>query len=189
VIRDLKYILISLTLAGSLIPAQAFANSPEALGHNPAPEQTSSAITVYVASAMLPVAEVKMANGVAGPGCELNSQTTSTYVQDTGLINLNQAASCFALQASTVAIQSELVVAEAMSTAEVRVMEQEPLSFMNILPGSPVSATSPVVPAPVLAIAIGLIVLAWQRAKKNLVKASIALKQALTLTQLQVMRC
>lgn len=127
---------------------------------------------------------------VATPGCATSLSNTANLVQDTGLVNLNQSASCYSLQIGRLVVQSHLTVISLPSPARVTVV-----NLPHVVHTKTVTASLPslkfngvIVPASLLfypaeGLKLGLIflvLLALFTPAKRIVKS---------LSQLQMMRC
>lgn len=120
--------------------------------------------------------------------CNSNEETAVNYVQDTGLINLNQPAECFTLQNTVLAHQPTLIVKTSASPITVAV--QQPLVVLNKLLPTPSQPSSvPLVPVTAAGIIIVLTVLGMQVTRKLLPRLTVTFVPTLSLSQLQVRRC
>jgi len=162
----------------------------------PNQQQNQAAVTlqplvkVVTAAAETQVTVASQSNpATLSPACVGVAQS-GDVLQNAGLVNLDQPASCFSLEVSHLAFNPrELSVSVLPQINNKVVVAPWPVQISSAsFSGVPFSPSSPALPLVSFTIAIGFFVLS-RRLRGRIINSVSTLKQTLTLHQLQVLRC
>jgi hypothetical protein len=187
VISYLKSLVILAIIAGAVVPSGAFGSSKNS--ESALPQATiATAENNLLPVIANPAPDLRVAvNQNIQYSCDGGAFTVSNLVQDTGLINFNQAANCFTIRAASFAFQPRLDVTRAESTAVV-VVKHDVFSLNNFIPALPTPASTTSLPVFSMIVVLSFIVII--RPIRRAARAvAINIVEPLTISQLQVMRC
>ncbi len=175
-------------LAGLVIPNAVSAHpSPS---HEPAANASVSTIggpTLQVIPA--PATAVVAVTAQTASFCNVDAVLSANLVQDTGLINFNQSADCFTVQTALLSVPQQLAVTTAVSTAAIAVVDLSTTSWNTLQAAEPIPTSVPVLPVTGLFLLVAAAVLTFDSIKRAAQRKISNFNQALTLSQLQVLRC
>lgn len=152
---------------------------------------SSSAIKVVAATPASAVVVVSASVFTAGSNCQTGLSNTKNFIQDTGLIKLNEPAGCYSLSIAAHRVSSlSLAVRPAKPSLEQVVVAPHSDFFALNFNQTPFSKTAvPVLP---LAVFLGVAVYELFESRKKLEKLSTKtffLIRGLTIHQLGILRC
>ena len=148
-------------------------------------------VVSYPQSAILNIVNPNSVSAAIAACGAMTNSSNFNLVQQPGLINLNEPASCFSLQInSSHLVQSKLSVQPlAISYEQAKVfVNSSRISTATFVP-APVSQNTPILPLLVLAIIEGVVISKKQTLNSKLVGFGHNIRQSLTLHQLQMLRC
>ena len=148
-------------------------------------------VVSYPQSAILNIVNPNSVSAAIAACGAMTNSSNFNLVQQPGLINLNEPASCFSLQInSSHLVQSKLSVQPlAISYEQAKVfVNSSRISTATFVP-APVSQNTPILPLLVLAIIEGVVISKKQTLNSKLLGFGHNIRQSLTLHQLQMLRC
>ena len=148
-------------------------------------------VTVVPFSASVQTVLPPSASAVSSNECRTSAGSSNNFVQDSGLVNLNQPANCFSLKVSGFAQTSVQLAVKALQTAPATIVVQK-TSEAALLPffeQAPVSSSAPVLPLATFILLVIYEMYSNRQSFKEKFYKIISVKNNLGLSKLQIMRC
>jgi len=174
---------------GSIFGSTANASRQQ---ENPQPAITPQLIKVVSAQATTKIIAVNFSAGSADIPCIKTAAQSADLVQSTGIINLNQPASCFSLKISSPTFEPVKLSVMPLNLPPVKVLvaaRPGPVISPGGLSQAPLKSETPVLPAVSLGVIVSFAIASRRKIFRTASAGVLVARQALSLQQLRVLRC